>query len=186
MLIGFGYDSDFNANNQLFEIDIEPYGPNKGQPVVGVAATIDLGLLPNNGLQRIPMEWIGIEVSTFEILILDGSGSMGLTPLDPILCNMNTKLCDYATGDRFTEVKQLNTMGEFDSFTKSLAIKNMKGQVDHVLIWGSGNNYLYDWNMLHQNISRIERYPESMNLDNLEAIQVESIDWLLNGKFLEF
>ena len=149
-----------------------------------VAATIDLNLLPNNGLQRIPMKWFGIEVSTFEILILDGSSSMGLTPLDPILCNMNTKSCDYAIDDIFTEVKELNTMGEFDSFTKSLAIKNMQGQVDHILIWGSGNNYLYDWNILHQNMTRIERYLESMNLDNLEAIQVESIDWLLNGKFL--
>ena len=151
---------------------------------MAVAATIDLSLLPNDQFQRIPMEWIGIEVSTFEILILDGSSSLGLTPLEPILCDMNTKSCDYATDGRFTDFKELNAMGEFDSNTKSLGIKNIQGQVDHILIWGSSSIYLYDWNMLHQNITRIERYPESMNLDNLEAIQVESIDWLLNGKFL--
>ena len=185
LLIGFGYDASFGATNTLYEIDIHTEDASdgsyrKGEPFVSSAATIDLSLLPNQGLQRIPMLWFGIEISTFEILILDGASSLGFTPLAPLLCNMDDKSCDYAPDERFSEIQGL--ISEFDSYTKSLPIKNLQGQVHHVFIWGRDKLVVYDWNILDHEIHTIARSSSFANLDTLNAVQVGPIDWLLNGK----
>ena len=174
-----------NNKMRLYEIDIHTEDASdgsyrKGEPFVSSAATIDLSLLPNQGLQRIPMLWFGIEISTFEILILDGASSLGFTPLDPLLCNMDDKSCDYAPDERFSEIQGL--ISEFDSYTKSLPIKNLQGQVHHVFIWGRDKLVVYDWNILDHEIHTIARSSSFANLDTLNAVQVGPIDWLLNGK----
>ena len=185
LLVGFGYDSSFGATNTIYEIDIHTEDAadgsySKGEPYVETAATIDLDLLPNQGLQRIPMLWFGIEISTFEILILDGAASLGFTPLNPLLCNMDDKSCDYAPDERFSEIQ--GYINSFDQYTKSMPVKNLQGQVHHVFIWGKDNTVFYDWNILDHEIHQITRSSSFADLDTLNAVQVGPIDWLLNGK----
>jgi len=98
-------------------------------------------------------------------------------------CNMDDKSCDYAPDERFSEIQGL--ISEFDSYTKSLPIKNLQGQVHHVFIWGRDKLVVYDWNILDHEIHTIARSSSFANLDTLNAVQVGPIDWLLNGKSVD-
>ena len=82
IIFGFGfYGATFDKNLFLYSVKIS----SDGNPVIKKVATLPANQVQPSGSFDIPVEWIGLEISSNEILIFDG-----VNDVTPVICDLSS------------------------------------------------------------------------------------------------